>query len=343
MGEVALRFLQGALETSKGSNQAATRVIAGRITSPQFNQSRTFVDEDRGSFAANYRYSQGVKDYGFTLEVAQASFEQLPWLLQTGVKGSVSPTTVNTAGKQVVFTPSTTGVAGDDLQAATFEFGDDTQSYTATYCEASSFELGFDTLQVGNSIPLKFSASYFAKSLGSNTRTAGLDYPTLETIEAMLGSFYIGSTTTAYPALTQLTGSLRSFNLKWDNGLSRKVFVGDGKAFSAIGRGKRKITFDAVFEGNSDGVTRFVEWDTATEKRMRLIFTGSLISGATPATARQLIIDGHVLLTSFDPVGEVDTNTVYAMSGEFMYESTASGGLGAEARISVINDQASYT
>ena len=343
MGEVALRFLQGAIETSKGSNKAATRIIAGRITSPEFNQPRTFVDEDRGSFAMNYRYASGVREYGFTLDVEQASYEQLPWLLQTAVKGSVSPSTVGTTGKRVTFTPSTTGVTGDDLQAATFEFGDDTQAFSSTYCEATSFELGFQTLSVGNSIPLTFSGKYIAKSLGSNTKTAGLSYPTLETIEAELATFYIGDTTTAYPALTALSGSLRSFSLKWDNKLARKVFVGDGKNFSAIGRGKREVSFDAVFEGDANGVTRFVEWDNATEKRIRLVFTGTTISGSSPATARELIIDGRVLFTAFDPIGAVDTNTVFAVSGVFKVEDTTSGGLGAEIRLTVTNDQASYT
>jgi hypothetical protein len=343
LGEVALRFLQGALESSKGSNQAATRIIAGKVTSPAFNQTRVFVDEDRGSFAQNYRFSQGIRDYGFTLDVEQATFEQLPWLLQTAVKGSVVPSTVGSTGKRVIFTPSTTGVSGDDLQSATFEFGDDTQSFSVTYAEANSFTLGFETLAVGNSIPVKFSGQYMAKSLGSNTKTAGLTYPTLETIEGMLGTFYLGDTATAYPSLAQVTGSLRSFTLNWDNKLARKVFVGDGKNFSAIGRGKREVTFTAVFEGNSAGVTRFVEWDTAAQKRMRLIFTGTTIAASTPATARELIIDGNVLFTSFDPVGTVDTNTIFTMSGSYMYESTASGGLGAEIRLTVTNDVPTYT
>jgi hypothetical protein len=329
MGEVALRFLQGALETSKGSNQAATRIIAGRITSPSFTQERAFVDEDRGSFAARYRFTQGAKDYGFTVE-ADASFEQLPWFLQTAAKGNVSP-----AATVTTFVPSTTGVTGDDLQSASFEFGDDTQAFSTTYCEANTWTLGFDTLAVGGSFPLKFSANYFASSLGSNTKTAGLTYPTIETIEGTSGSFHIGTTSTAYGSLGALTGSLRSFSMTWDNKLSKKLFVGDGKEFSAMGRGKREVNFEAVFEGNSDGVTRFVEWDLATKKRIRLAFTGT--------SGKYLNIDGCVLFTSFDPVGAVDTNTVFAMSGVFVYENTDNGGLDAEVRLAIKNGESSYT
>lgn len=331
MGEVALRFLQGGLETSKGSNHAATRVIAGRITSPSFNQERAFVDEDRGSFAGNYRYTTGAKDYGFGLDVDQVSYEQFGWLLQTCAKGTVAP-----VGGVTTVTPSTTGVTGDDLQAATFEFGDDTQAFSAGYCEANSWTLGFDALKPSGSFPLKFSGTYFASSLGSNTKTGGLSYPTLTTIEGTSGAFYIGTASTAYGSLAALGGSLRQFSLKWDNKLAKKLFVGDGKQFSAIGRGKREIAFDAVFEGNSDGVTRFVEWDLATEKRIRLAFT-------TSDGTKYLYIDGHVLFTSFDPVGTIDTNTVFNVSGVFMVEDTTSGGLGAEIRLTVKNGETSYT
>lgn len=330
MGEVALRFLQGSLETSKGSNNAATRIIAGRITSPSFNQERAFVDEDRGSFAASYRYTTGAKDYGFTLDVEQTSYEQLGWLLQTALKGSVAPVNGVTT-----FTPSTTGVTGDDLQAASFEFGDDTQGFLATYCEANSWTLGFDALTTAGSFPLKFSGAYFASSLSSNTKTAGLSYPTLTTIDATTAHLYIGTTSTAYGSLGELTGSLRAFEAQGDNALGKKLFVGDGKSFSAVGRGKRVVTFTATFEGNSDGVTRFVEWDLATEKRFRLAFNED--------ATHYLYIDGRVLFTAFDPVGSIDTNTVFAIEGRFVVEDSTNSGLSSDIRLTVANGESSYT
>lgn len=330
MGEVALRFLQGSLETAKGSNVAATRVLAGRITSPSFNQERAFVDEDRGSFAASYRYTTGAKDYGFTLDVEQANYEQLGWFFQTALKGSVAP-----VGGVTTFTPSTTGVTGDDLQAASFEFGDDTQGFLVRYCEANSWTLGFDALTPAGSFPLKFSANYFASSLTSNTKTPGLSYPTLTTIDATTAHVYIGSTSTAYGSLAELTGSLRAFEVQGDNALAKKLFVGDGKSFSQMGRGKRVITFSATFEGNAAGVARFVEWDLATEKRLRLTFTAD--------ATHYLYLDGRVLFTAFDPVGSIDTNTVFAMEGRYIVEDSANGGLSSDFRATVGNGESSYT
>ena len=68
MGERAFAFLQGSLETSKGSNIAATRVLLARLTNTNFNQPREFIEEDRGTLVAAGRFVAGVKDYTFYVE-----------------------------------------------------------------------------------------------------------------------------------------------------------------------------------------------------------------------------------------------------------------------------------
>ena len=340
MGERAFAFLQGSLESSKGSNAAATRVLLARLTNPNFNQPREFIEEDRGTLVAAGRFVAGVKDYTFTIE-GPANYEQLGWFLQTAVKGSVAASTVGTTGKRYIFSPNTT-TTGDDLQAASFEFGDDTQGYLVRYCEATSWEIGFDTLTPGQAAPLNMSLNYVTQSLASNTKTPSLTPPTVNSILGTGGTFQIGSTSTAFNALSALTGSLRSLRVMGDNRLGRKVFVGDGTTYSRIGRGRRVITGEATFEGNSDGVTRFVEWDLATEKRIRLQLNGPTIAGSSPATAYQLWIDGRILFTSFDPVGEVDTNTVYRMAFRFL-EDTTHNTTNSDITLTLTNLESSYT
>jgi hypothetical protein len=339
MGEVALRFLQAGLETTKGTGVAATRILMARITNPNFTIPRDFVEEDRGTLVASQRFIQGVKDYTFSVEQQGATFEEIGWLFRTCVSGTESPTTINTAAYSRTITPQTTA-GGDDLKAATFEFGDDTQEYECEYCEGDSFTLGFDTLAVGEAAPVKLTVNYITQSLASNTKTAALTLPTVETILATGATFSLGTTSTAYASLSALTGNLRSFNMDWQNKLGRKVFVGDGTTFSNVGRGRRVITFTAMVEGNSDGVSRFVDWDLGTEKRLRILFQGEVISGSSPATTKKLQIDGRFVLTEFDPIGEVDTNTVYNISGRFMPDTALSD---AEVQFLLVNGVASYT
>ena len=318
-----MRHLQASLETSKGSNNAATRILLARMTNSSFTHPHEFIEEDRGTLVASNRYISGVKDYTFTIET-MANYEQLGWFLETCSKGSVSASTVGTTGKRYVFSPNTTAT-GDDLQAASFEFGDDTQSYLARYCEATSWTLGFDALTTGQAAPVNLSVNYLTNSFTSNTKTSGLSSPTVTAILATGAHFYLGSTSTGFAALAEVTASLRAFSVTSENNLGRKVFVGDGQTYSNIGRGRRVTTFEMTVEGDSNGVTRFVEWDVHTEKRMRLIFASeAAIAGSSPATAYQLWIDAHVFWDTIDVLGEVDTNTVYRITGRFLEDSAHS-------------------
>ena len=341
MGEVAFRHLQGSLETSKSSNNAATRILLARITNANFNQPHEWVEEDRGTLVAANRYIGGVKDYTFTVESAGATYEQLGWFLETALKGSVTASTVGTAGKRYIFSPNTT-TTGDDLTAASFEFGDDTQSFLARYCEGTSWDLGFDTLAVGQAAPLTLSVNYVTNSFSSNTKTSGLTSPTVETILGTTGTFQLGATSTAFASLAEVPASLRSFKLMVDNNLGRKVFVGDGETFSNIGRGRRVTTFEATIEGDANGVTRFVEWDTHIDKRLRLKFTGATITSSSPATSKELCIDARIHIDTFDPIGEVDTNTVFRITGRCM-EDSAHATPYSDITLRLTNDQASYT
>ena len=338
MGEVALRFLAGGLEGTKGTQVAATRLLMARITNPKFERPRTFPEDDRGTLVAASRFYGGVFDGSFSIE-QESTFQEFGWFAATVIKGSVAASTINVAAYRHTFTPQTTA-AGDDLQSASVEFGDDTQEYECEYCEGTGFTLGFDTLKVGEATPVNMTVDYVTQSLTSNTRTAGLSVPTVETILATNATFYLGSTSTAYASLSALTASLRSFSLKYDNGLGRKVFVGDGDTYSNIGRGRRVVTFDAMVEGDSNGVSRFSEWTLGTEKRMRLLFQGDVISGTTPATTSKLQIDGRFVLTSFDPLQTVDTNTVYSLSGRFLPDTALSD---AEVQFVLTNNVSAYT
>lgn len=344
MGERAFAFLQGGLESSKGTAVAATRILMARVTQTNLNQPRTFVEEDRGTLVDSTRFTAGVKDYGFTLTAEGVSYEQLGWFLETCAKGSVAKTTVNSTASQWVFSPNTT-TTGDDLQAATIEFGDDTQGYRMTYCEGDSWSLGFAPLQVGQSAPVTLTVNYLTQSFTSNTKTAGLSTPTVESMVATNGIWAIGTNSTAFAALAPVSGELRAFQFDSNNQLGRKVFVGDPNlTYSNIGRGRRISTFTATFEADANGTSRFVDWDTAAAKRMRLTLQGTIVTGSTPATTKKIILDGQFYFTSFDPigVGPDGTNTVYAVAGRYIEDSSLATA-NSDYQLTLINDQTSYT
>ena len=339
MGEVALRFLNGGFEATKGTGVAATRQLMARITNPNFNIRRDFIEEDRGTLVASTRFVEGVKDYTFSIAQENgATYEDIGWFFHTTVHGTAAPTTINTAAYSRTYTPQTTA-AGNTLKSATIEFGDDTQEFECEYCEGEGFTLGFATLAVGQAAPVTMTTDYVTQSLASNTKTS-LSAPTVDTILATGANFYLGSESTAYASLSEVTGFLRAYTMTYANNLGRKVYVGDGTTFSNIGRGRRVVTFTAQVEGDSAGVTRFTEWDLGTYKRMRLLFQGPVISGSSPATTKKLRIDGRFVLTAFNPIGEVDTNTVFEITGRYMPDTALSD---AEVQFLLVNGEATYS
>lgn len=344
MGERAFAFLQGGLESSKGTAVPATRILMASLSSVNFNQPRDFPIEDRGTLVESTRFNAGVKDYTFTITATGISYEQLGWFLETCAKGSVAPSTINTTGKRYVFSPNTI-TTGDDLQAATFEFGDDTQGFRSTYCEGTSWSLGFSPLTVGQAAPLTLTVNYLAQTFTSNAKTAGLSSPSVESILGTTGTWAIGTTATAFASLGLVSGQLRAFQIDSDNKLGRKSFVDSPNlTFTSIGRGRRVTTFTATLEGDANGVTRFVEWDLATPKRIRLMLQGTTIVGSTPATSKKIFIDGQIYFLTFNPIGTGPdgTNTVFEVTGRFV-EDAALSTANSDYQITLDNIEASYT
>lgn len=334
MGERALAWLQGGLESTKGTGVAASRILTGRITAADPGEKAQYLEHQRGSFESAYTAVSTVSTATLTLE-QEATFEELPWFLLTGVTGGRGSSLVNTAAYKWSFAPFSASSNSDDLKAATIQWGDNDAGFRAVYAEIGTFTLGFNTLSGGGAYPLTFTANYLAKSIASNTRTAGLPQPSVEVVDASRCTFYIGTTSTGYDSLSALSGSLRQFEMNWDNGLEHKVTAGEGGVPSiTLGRGKRSATFTMLVEGDTNGVTRFTEADTGTTKRIRLAFQGSLISGSSPATAREVRIDGRARFLKVTPLGEVGTNTVFSIDGQFEHDAT----LDAGATLTVIND-----
>src|SRR3990167_9264314 len=184
----------------------------GRISTPNFNIPRDFVEEDRGTLVAAARFVEGVKDYTFSIAQENGTtYEDIGWLFLTSVIGTDAPSTINTAAYSRTYTPQSTA-AGDTLNSGTIEFGDDTQEFECEYCEGEGFTLGFQTLAVGQAAPVTMTTDYVPQSLASNTQTSGITTPPDRTPSLATGAnFYLGPTPTAYASLSELTGSLRAY------------------------------------------------------------------------------------------------------------------------------------
>jgi len=157
--------------------------------------------------------------------------------------------------------------------------------WRAVGCLCNTLEIGFDALTAPGNAPWKFTAGIEALYREQSALTGGLSAPApLETFEGHMTSMYEGATGTAFASLAALTGSLKSFKLNSDLGLTRRAYGGTADYAVGWGQAQRKaLTFTAevAINNTSKGNIHDV-YETAgssmTERRWRILTRGSRLT-----------------------------------------------------------------
>lgn len=299
MGEVALRKVQGALESTRGTPIAATRKVyaTGHMLK---NIALLEPQEDRGTFIDNYRSVQGVVEASLPL-TGGCSYEDFPWWCQLALKGGV----VGVLSAVTVYTYTFVPTAGtDDIKSATFEWGDDTQAFAMKYGMV-------DTMTIEGSLGSfwNFTVGVIGADMATQTFTASLADRAVEDVNTYLTKLAIGPAG-AVPT-SYMTGRFIHFKLDIKNNLARKYFA-DGVAptLGGMGRKKRELTLELTFEGNSQTITERGVWEAGTNRVARLTANGSVIAGSTGNITKSVDIVFPGKWQAFE-VGARDTNTIF--------------------------------
>lgn len=312
MGEVALRKIQAAIEATRGLDLAATRKVYAKGKMMKEVQLLR-PDEDRGTFVKNYRSALGVVSASFPIE-GGVTYEDLPWFAEIAIKGSVTSSVVDTTVRRWVFVPT---ASVDDLQTATFEWGDDTQAFQMNYGMVDTFEMSGEANTGGY---WAFSAGIIGTDMAKTTFTGALGERVVEDVNMFLTKCAIGAAA-AVPS-SYMTGRFIGFKFNLNNHLARKYFA-DGVAptLGGIGRDKREITLEVTMEGNAATITERDAYEAGTSRVVRITALGSTIAGSSPTHVRtvDLIVCGK--WASFE-VSERDTNTIFTGVLEAEYDST---------------------
>jgi hypothetical protein len=312
MGEVALRKIQAAIEATRGLDLAATRkVYAKGMMTKDVVLLRP--EEDRGTFIKNYRSAQGIVTAAFPI-TGGLTYEDLPWYAELAIKGSVTSTVVDTTVRRWAFVPT---ASVDDLQTATFEWGDDTQAFQMNYGMVDTLEISGEAATGGF---WAFSAGIIGTDMAKTTFTGALGERVVEDINMFLTKCAIGAAG-AVPS-SYMTGRFIGFKFNLNNGLMRKFFAdGTVPTLGGIGRNKREITLEVTMEGNAATVTERDAYEAGTSRVVRITALGTTIAGSSPTHARtaDLIVCGK--WRSFE-IGERDTNTIFTGVLEAEYDAT---------------------
>jgi hypothetical protein len=319
-GIKALRRIQMGPETTAGTNVVASAIWRGTGMG-QDTRETTFVEEDIGLLGDALR-TYVAKTGGEVTFEGIASFEQIPYFLQSGFY-KTAPTTDASSAKiwaWDVQDSSTDPIQTTDLQTYTVEFGDNQQAEYMNYCFTREFNL---TGTVGEA--LQVSATMEGRTVATTDFTSGIGIPTVESILFTNGKLYIDASSDTL-GTTQVSQTLFAVDLNVTTGW-RAYPAADGRTdFSFAKRTKEEITCSVTFEHNATAVAEKAAWRNQTERALRLRFDGNALSSTDAGATydkKTFIVDMLGKWESFEALDEQDGNDQVTGTFRMGYSSTA--------------------
>ena len=333
-GIKALRRVQIGAELSAGATTDVASTIWRGMGVLKDNLEITNVEEDIGILGGANRTYIG-KTGGEIQLTGSSTFEQLPYLFQSGIYAT-APTTDTSSAKIWVWNVqamSTDPIATSDLQTYVIEGGDNQQAEDMHYCFTKELKLSGEA---GASIDV--SATLEGRAVATTTFTASLSVPTVEDILFSKGLLYIDPTSDA-AGTTLKSNTLLKMDLSFTTGWI-PVFAADGNTyFSFVKRASDEMTLDITFEHDGTSVAEKAYWRSQTERVIRLKFAGNALTttdaGATYDT-KVLVIDLYGKWQSFDALSDMDGNDTVVGKFKVGYSATAA----KKAVITIVNELA---
>jgi len=294
----------------------------------------TFPDENIGILGGVNRSYIGRKGGELPLE-GDATFEQLPYIFQAGIK-TVTPTT--DASSAEIWTwamqnATTDPVSSSDLSFIVAETGDNQQAEIMRSGFVREFSI---TGTAGEA--LQVTATVQGREVELTTFTTGLTIPTVESILFSKGKLYIDPSSDT-PGTTQKSQTLLSMSLDVTTGW-QAIETADGRLdFSGVKMVGQEGSLEITFEHDGTSVAEIAAWRAQNERVIRLEFEGNALSttdAGAPYDVNTLLIDLYGKWESFDPIDEQDGNDVVSGTFHVGYSTVAA----KKADFIVVNESA---
>ena len=311
-GLVALSKFQAGLESTRGTIVAATRIqpLNGWMNE---NIERAKIHEQRNSFIDIYRSLQVKRMVELRGLTTSPTFEDLPWFLQSFVKGSVTGTGSAATGFTYTFAPT---VATDDLKTVTWEVGDDTQAYTIPFAVGERLELSF-----GNDRPSTITVDYMAQRAIASTFTSALSDRVTEDINGALATVTIDTTTIGTTSKPTVLDAKLTLQNNWTQlwRLDGNIYPGDAY------RKPRSASLEMTLQFSD--TTEYLAFSSTSQaggvqRKVRLTVQGGLNAASNPSTNKLLQIDWYGY---WDDATISDSNVIHVvkLTGTSHYDATA--------------------
>jgi hypothetical protein len=316
--ETILLKAQAGVESTRGTNVAATRKVYAQIT-PSYTKALMDFSDTTATFFDRRRPAYGREKIAFSAKDI-CTFEDLAWWAQFFVKGGV--TGVADAGTPIAYTytyaPST---ATDDLKSMTLEFNESGNPYETAQVMVKTATLRMDAdndSEPGWMIDLEL----MGRDWATTTFTAALTDRATEVILARGTKLYIDAAGGTI-GTTQKTGSLINASITFDTGIHYKAFAEDitGYAPNKVGRGAYRVDAQFTFEFDSD--TEFANYRStdAVPRLIQLQRDGTQIHGSS-ATNKSLKVNLYNLIWNSWARSDREGNLTATFGGAGFYDAT---------------------
>jgi len=329
IGIKRLRQLQLAAEVTPGTAvTTATALWRGLGT---LKDDRVFeqVDEDIG-YLSGVDHIFSSKLYGtLSMEPVVATFEQLPYILEAGVK-TITPVQDGTGTDYIYDYPLST-TAANAVQSYTIKGGDNNEVEIMEYCLVESF-----TLDGKMDSAVMMSAKWFGRQVAVHgAGFTSLSVPAVNPIIAAKGILAIDDDDASFGD-TPVSGTLLDWKLDWKTGVV-PVFVADNGElyFETHKMIESEVKLEVTFEHETSAAAEKVNWRAGTKRLLQILIEGP--EAATPGTAYTyltLIINLPGYWETFSEISDQDGNNI--VKGTFIskYNATAA----QAAQIIVVNE-----
>jgi hypothetical protein len=325
-GVKTLRKLQIGIETTAGTNVAATTIWRGVGTLEDKRETK-FVEEDTGYMLPTNRTYVPKLAAELKLGDTPATFEQFPYILEAGVK-TVSAVAEGDMYKRVYTFPTT---SQPTLKTLSVEGGDNQQAEEMSYGYVSEFKLSGKAGEA-----LMMGATLGGRQVSTTTFTGALSLPSVEEVLFSKGTLYINNVGSL--GVTAVSATLLGMDLTVKTGVA-PVFAADNALyFSTTKTTQPEITCTITFEHNSTAVAEIAAWRAQTTRAVRIQWKGTAMSSAGATfDSKAVRLDMYGRYEKFGAIEDQDGNDIVTATLKCGYD-TADATAGG---ITVVNSLAS--
>jgi hypothetical protein len=325
-----LRKIQLGKEATPGTPQAATTLWRG-IGVLDDQREVKFPAEDVGIIGGTTRSYIPKLAGAINMDSIEATFEQLPHLLEAGVK-AVGTGVADGAGSGKIYAYQFPTTALNTIKTYTIEGGDNQQAERMEYSFVSGFKLSGSPGEA-----YMMSAEWIGRQVANNAFTGSVAIPTVEEILFTKSKLYIDASGGTI-GTTLVSDTLLGVELDVKTGIVPH-FTANGELYFGIHQFTMpEITLKLTYLHNASAVAEKTAWRANSARLVRLLVEGSTLGTAgTLYTKKTLRVDLAGKYENFEPLGEMDGNNVLACTLRARYSSADA----LFAVLTVVNELAS--